>query len=133
MLSLEQLRAKSEAYKNGNLDFDGFEAWFQIHAWGSYDRRGEAISDVIADVVSLLAAYESGEIEEDELRQELANAVHPFAASVRIKLVDQSAPAEQNIRPVEAATDTEPYVEIPLAIERFNSAASVVVGVHVAA
>jgi hypothetical protein len=81
MLSLDELSRRIAAYRDHSTDFADFEDWFRSNSWGSYIRRGESVSDAIASVEAALSSYEFGEIDEDELREELANAARPVAQS----------------------------------------------------
>jgi hypothetical protein len=89
MLSLDELSKQASAY----VDVEAFEQWFRDNSWGSYDRPSDPLSAAIAAVEMALSSYSSEEIDEDELREELANALHPFvvqsptASVIPIKIV----------------------------------------------
>lgn len=78
MFSLTQLSEQIAAYRAARIDLDAFEDWFRKHSWGSYDRSGDRVSDAIASVEAALFAYESEELNEQQLRQELEAAVRPL-------------------------------------------------------
>jgi hypothetical protein len=81
MLSLDELSKQIEACCSGRIDLESFEDWFQQRSWGSYDRSGDTLSDAIFLVRAALSSCDPDEVDEIALREELANAVRPFALS----------------------------------------------------
>ena len=84
MLSLDELSRQIAAYSDRRIRVADFEDWFRCSSWGCYDHQGESVSDAIAFVEAALSSYEAGEIDEDELRWELATATAPFAQEARV-------------------------------------------------
>ena len=74
MFTQAELEDKVAQYVAQGIDIDAFQNWFQTGAWGMYDRPGDAMSDVIDNVSSLLQDFEDGLVEESTFRQELVAA-----------------------------------------------------------
>ena len=89
MFSLDELSRQIAAYCDRCSDLPNFEDWFRSSSWGSYARHGDRVSDVIASVEAALSSHEFGEIDENQLRWDLANVVAPFAepASVSVRTI----------------------------------------------
>ena len=81
MFSIHQLSKSIDDLSRKCLDADAFEEWFVSESWGHYNVGGDSLSQAIGAVHHVLHSYESGEIEERQLAEELANALHPFVVA----------------------------------------------------
>lgn len=81
MFSIHQLSEQIGALLENRLEVDEFEEWFVANSWGYYQVGADSLSKAIAAVHHVLHAYQSDEIEERDVAQELDNAIRPFEHS----------------------------------------------------
>ena len=78
MFTLEALSNKIADYRHGLLPIGKFEEWFEDHATAdAYD--DPELHEVCVAIRAALAEFQFDGIGTDEMKQELASAVRPFA------------------------------------------------------
>ena len=83
MLSLDQLSQQVAACHAGRISLDDFEEWFRTNSKGAY-RASEDLSRAAASVEAAFSKYCFQGLDEQGLREELAEAVRPSAEPVRV-------------------------------------------------
>jgi hypothetical protein len=79
MLNLNELAQQYFACQSGSMSRDDFEDWFRTNARGSYRSADRRVREVYGAVEAAFSRYHFEGISEQELLQELANAIRPFA------------------------------------------------------
>ena len=78
MFSLEQLQRKFDAYKDARISRVEFRDWFEANSYDAYE--DEALRPVCVAIDTAFSEYLFDDIGEHVLKQELANAILPFAS-----------------------------------------------------
>jgi hypothetical protein len=84
MASLAQLQKRTEDFEDAGIDIDEFENWFRDEFRGAYSGPNNNLSAAVVAVEEVLSRYHFEGASEDSIRKELATAVYPFSAAVRV-------------------------------------------------
>jgi hypothetical protein len=124
MMTLNDLSRAIAAYQSGQSSLDQFADWFR-----SVSRRKfaepEEVRNAILEIDSTFSRLEFEGLSEREFRQELANAVRPFASRERAVLVRYNErPKEQRVAALAAAAAI--ILSVPLAgVAQFGAPSAV--------
>ncbi|HTA66673.1 MAG TPA: hypothetical protein VK776_00280 [Bryobacteraceae bacterium] len=81
MLSLDELKQKVDAVQLGNLSLDDFEDWFRTNSKGAYASKDPHLSEAAASVEAAFSKYSFQVLDQQQLREDLLQAVHPSVQS----------------------------------------------------
>jgi hypothetical protein len=89
MLTTNQLADQIEQYRRGSLSLLAFEDWFSDQSWNIHQSNRQHDIDAVFAIEDILSRRHSDGLDEETLKQELANAVRPFVSLVYMKAEDQ--------------------------------------------
>jgi len=78
-----ELEENLSRYLRDEISLQAFEDWFAPVLWEVADSHDEEDRILVGTISNRIAEYSYGDISEDSLRRELANAVLPFEGSWR--------------------------------------------------
>ena len=81
MLTTDQLADQIEKYRRGSLSLLAFEDWFSDQSWNIHQSNRQHDIDAVFVIEDILSRRHSDGLDEETLKQELANAVRPFVGS----------------------------------------------------
>jgi hypothetical protein len=81
MLSAEDLAQAASAYKSGSASLDQFADWFRVVSRRKFSESPEVLH-AIQEIDAAFSRLDFEGIDETEFREELDNAIRPFASSV---------------------------------------------------
>ncbi len=77
MFSLKELQRRFDAYKDDRISRVEFRDWFEANSYDAYE--DVVLRPVCVAIDTAFSEYLFDDIGEDALKQELANAIRPFA------------------------------------------------------
>ena len=80
MITLQSLAENIAAYVRGAMTLGKFQAWYEGNCIGAIYTVQGPLQGVCADIDAALSAYSLNDIDEDELKEELASSISPFSS-----------------------------------------------------
>jgi len=76
---MQALENAVKDYRSGKLSLDAFEQWFRDNSRGMFGESGDVLEACLA-IESAFSLLRFDDVSEDEFREELAEAIRPFAS-----------------------------------------------------
>jgi hypothetical protein len=90
MISESQISKQIAELANSQNSVDDFEEWFRIHSRNVHSWGDRLLLEVVFSIEAVLSEYHFADLDEDLVKQELANAIRPFE---RLKRVGKTVPS----------------------------------------
>jgi hypothetical protein len=91
MVSAHQIQLKVAEWLDGMISLPEFHAWFASETWDMHNASDDAEGRKLAAEIDLaLSEYTGGYLPIDRLREELANAIHPFVEMQDVGVVERA-------------------------------------------